>query len=662
MIQYWPTLPDQELCNEAMSRVNSYFEWLLFTNRIRRWRLAYDTYYGKRGQHNSSFITAGGDKGELSFLMSNEYRNLVQHLLNLATKQNPSLEFVATNTDSQSKSQTFLAKGIVNYYRRDGKIDDNTRLATEISLLMDLGWVFNEWDLTLGDDVRPDLATGEMIKTGDIFTRAKTPLEVVTDFTKTAGNQDLWRIVIDKKNKFDLAAQYPEKANEILAIQPDTVREAMVNFGEPKEFDGMQPSEINVYTLYHAKSPAVPKGKIFQFLSSSVYLGSSMPLPYQKIPGNRICPSEMILSSMGYSNTNDLLGLQDAIDGLISSAVTNMSNLGINNVWVKPGADFDFEQLASGMNLIESEEKPEVLTLNRLPPEWFNLANFLVQRMEAISGINSVARGNTQGKDFSGAAMALLQSMAIEFNSGLQRAVNKLIEDNGNDIIGLTQDFAKEPRIKKITGIKNRYQIKRYSAKDLSKIRGVYCRQGNKASETTAWAWEMAQLGTKIGAIKTMRGIQEVLDTGTLDSVLEDERNDRLCIDQENDLLVNGEVPAVSFIHRHPEHLDGHRAVIADVESLQDAELVLRVKEHIESHLREWQNSPPEILLAFGIPPFPAMGPPGIPPGPGMPPPPQGDLPNGPMPPPKDLKEPNEANFPQNPLTQKKWNPETGGL
>lgn len=651
MTEYFASLPDDQLAKECQKRVDDYYEWILNTDRLSRWRIAYDTYYGQRGSHNSSYVSAGGDNDELSFLMSNEYRNLVQHLLVLTMQSRPSIEIVATNTDSKSKAQAYLAEGIVEYYRRSGKIDENCYLATEISLIMDSAWVFNEWDLMRGQDVAVDDSTGSPVKQGDIYSRARTPLDVIIDFTKLDGTDRDWIIVRDPKNKFDLAAQYPEKADKILSVTRDKQKDAIFRFGDmANDQSADNTSDIDVYTLYHRRSPALPQGKMFQWISGDLSLFSG-PIPYRKLPGNRIAPSEQILSPLGYSNANDLLGLQDVMDSLISYAVSSMNMSAANCIWTPPGSNIDVDQLADGLKQIESDVKPEVLIMNKLPPEWFNLANFIIGRMEAISGVNSVARGNTQGKDMSGAAMALLQSMSIQFNSGLQRSNNKLVEDCANDVVQLTQDFAHEKRLGMIVGLNNQYMMKEYGAKDVEDVQRVFCRQSNPMKDTTAGKMELLKVYQAIpGAVTNPAQVTEILDTGSLKSFSDPARNKKLTIDQENEALMRGEQVPVVFCDQHLAHLDGHSAIFSGPEARRDPNLITAVRAHVDEHLQVWQTTDMAILMAFNIPPFPQPmmmpmpGPNGEPP----PPPPPG--PGGPMPGAMP-SEPNQPNMPTNPLT-----------
>lgn len=661
-MEYFASLPADRLAAELQSKIDAYYAWILSSGRLARWRVAYNTYYGQRGSHNSSYITAGGDKGELSFLMSNEYRNLVQHLLVLAFQSRPSLETVAINRDSSSKAQSYLAKGIVEYFRRDGRIDDNIHDATEIAMIMDLGWTFNEWDILSGDEkaVDPD-NSGEVVRRGGIKSRARTPLDVVTDITKPQGADREWILVKDPVNKFDLAAQYPELGDQVTALQRDYTRDAIYRFGDMFEFDnGMNSPDIDVWTFFHKKTPSMPQGRMFQFASPTIHFFDG-PTPYRKLPGNRVCPTEQILSSLGYSNANDLLGLQDVMDALISAAVTNMTSFSGNTIWTKPSPNFDFEDLAKGMRLIESDEKPEVLQMNRLPPEWLALANFVIGRLEAISGMNSVARGNLQGKDLSGTAMALLQSMAVQFNSGLIKSVNRSVEDNGNDVIQLTQDFADEPQLGMIVGAGNAYMMKEYSGKDINQIQRVYCRQSNPIKDTTAGKMQLLEIYQNAGLIKSADQITEVLETGSLDSTTDPGRNLLLSLDQENEALMRGENPPVVFTDLHPQHFQSHAKVFAAPEDRKDPQLIATVRAHYDAHMETWRTTPPEVLMALGIPPFPAVPPPmpGMPGapvgGPGVPPTSEGGAPGGPgLPPPANVggpAGPGTPPLPDNPLT-----------
>ena len=676
--EYFATLEPELLAKELKGKIDQWYQWCMLTGRLGRWRSAYDTYYGQKQSHKSSHISSGGEQGELSLLMANEYRNLVQHVLVMTTQSRPSFEVSTTNTDSKSLEQGILGRHLLDYYWNIGGITDIIYQALEISLVMDSSFVFTEWDVTKGEGVRPD-ESGQMINTGDISCTFKNPLDVIIDCTKENATGHSWQIKSDLVNKFDLAAQFPDKAEDILAVSRDFAQDNLYRFGDSVALSGSMGDTdlIRKWTFYHLKTPSVPQGRMFQFVGDNTWLFDG-PLPYANLPGRRVCPSEMVSSTMGYSNMNDLLAIQDCIDAVVSAAVTNMTTCGVNNIWSKPNSNINFERLGEGMNFIESEDKPEVLIMNRLSPETFSLVNFLIQRMEAYSGVNAVSRGNTQGKDLSGSAMALLQSMSISYNSGMQRAYNQVLENVGNDIIYNLQAFGDEEMTALIAGSFDGYMVKSFTKNDIDKIKRVFVKQGNPLQDTTSGKLTLFEQLSKIpNAISNVSEGLQVLTTGRLELTYEGRQKELLSIRKEGESLSKGESVPVAFTENHQLHIDQHRYVILDPESKTNPELLQNVLTHIQEHLKVWQETDPTMIMAMGMQPFPmAPMPPmeGMPPGQGPPPMdgmqgpppgPQGPPPEGPPQLPPQSAEPDQPrlpSMPNNPLTGKDFNTETGGL
>ena len=680
MNKYFATLPPDELAKELTGKVDNWLQWVMITGRLGRWRTAFDSYYGQRDKHKSYYVTQAGEQGELSMLMANEYRNLVQHVLVLTTQNKPSFEVSTTNTDSQSQEQGILARNLLDYYWNLGGITDVIYQALETSLVMDSAWVFTEWDVTKGEKVRPGI-DGNMLTTGDIQCTFKQPIDVVVDWTRESSHGHTWQIKSDLINKYDLAAQFPEKAEEISMLNRDLTKDSIYRFGDQGiyTYNSNNSPLIRRWTFYHAKTPSMPEGRMFQFLDGKIWLFDG-PIPYRNLPGRRVCPSEMMVSTMGYSSMNDLLALQDSLDALVSAAVTNMTTCGVNNIWAKPNSNVNFERLGEGMNFIESEEKPEVLVMNRLSPEWFSLTQFLIQRMEAYSGINAVSRGNTEGKDLSGAAMALLQSMSISYNSGMQRAYNKVMEDVGNDIVTNLQEFGDEQMTALIAGGHDKYMVKSFTKKDLDTVKRVFIKQSNSIQDTAAGKLTLFDNLAKIpNAITRPEQAIQVMTTGRLEPVYEDRQKELLIIKEEGEMLSRGERPQVVFTENHPLHIDQHRYIILDPDTKKDPRVLQAVSEHLNEHLKVWSETDPILLQAMGLPPFPAppmqamMGPDGMPSGAGAGAPPQQQggqsIPaNGQMPMPNEAGGPqgedlpSMPNMPTNPLTGKKFDIQTGGL
>lgn len=663
---YFAALPPDELARELVGRIDEYKQWCLVTGRLGRWRMAFDTYYGQRNQHSSQYVTAGGEQGELSMLMSNEYRSILQQIIVYTTKNKPSIDCATANTDSESQQQAIGGKQILEYYGKELNIEAKTKHALEISLIMDSAWLYTEWDVTAGSSKMMDPDTGRPVQKGKPTCSVKNPLDSIVDYTNDDALSRDWQIKGDLVNKFDLAAQYPEMADDIISMGRDRGKDSIYQFGdEGMYFQGMNNSPlIKRWSFYHKDTPALPGGRFFQFLDAKVVLTKNfMPFQYEELPGTRVCPTEMIGSVMGYSNTNDLLALQDVMDALMSSGVTNMTTFGLNNLWTKPNSNLDFQKVSDGMNHIETEDKPEILTLNKLPPEWFNLANFVIQRMESISGINSIARGNTAGKDYSGAAMALLQSMAIEFNSGMQMSYNNTLEEIFNNLLSNLQKYGDEEEEALILGSNKKYMIKKFSSKDLNKIKHVFVQQSNPFKDTTAGKMTMVDYLMKFpNCIKYPDQISQVLTTGSLDVVLEPQQKQNICIQDENERLSRGESVKAVWTENHPAHLSEHLPVTWDPDTkVNNPQALLATDDHIKQHLMLWQSLTPDKLAVLGIPPYPM---------PMMPPPatPGGGAPQGIAPPPTEasggppMTPAQQPEMPTNPLSGQKFNNANGGL
>lgn len=676
MEQYFANLPTDDLIKELSLRIDNYYSWILNSGRLGNWRRRYNTYHGQRGLHSSSQITSGGEQGELSFLMSNEYRNLCQHLLVTATQQRPSTECIAINSDFISQTQTILGDSLLENYFKEKKVEKTMKRTLEAALAcFDVAYTLPMWNPNKGPIAMVDPDTGTPIQEGDIDAISKTPLEVIIDYTGTNPDTDDWIIVKDQVNKFDYAASFPEKADQIIQLQRDRKQDSLYDFANTSITVGKDKSSlIDLYIFLHEKTPSVPQGRMTVFFKDAGSLWTfDGPLPYDEIPRVRVCPSEQVLGKFGYSNTNDLLSLQDVVDALCSATVTNVTSIGGNNIWSKKGDSIDYDQLAKGLSLIQSEFKPETLILNELNPQVLPVINFFIGRMQTLSGVNEVARGNLQ-KEMSGTAMALVQAMSIQFNSGIQAAQTHQIEETGTCIINNLQLFAHTERLSVVAGKSRSYMAKYFTSANLSRIHRVSVRQGNSYMDTTAGRVDVANKWLESGIIKTADEYTQVMYTGRLEIPIEGDQNELMTIRAENEALAEGGLVQAVWTDNHSRHAVGHKYILANPETRKDPELVKRVTAHIQEHVILGRITDPAVLMMLGIQPIPPspMGMPGfqvpIPDGPALN---LGGAAGGPnpssaleLPDPNEVgvAKPNMPKLPENALTGEPFNLEDGGL
>jgi len=286
----------------------------------------------------------------------------------------------------------------------------------------------------------------------------------------------------------------------------------------------------------------------------------------------------------------------------------------VQNVWLPENSNIASSQIAGGLNVIQSKQKPEAINLTSTPAEVFKFLEMLERAMETISSVNSVARGDPQASLKSGAALALVQSMALQFTSGLQQSYVQLMEDVGTALIKLLQDYASSPRFVAIVGKNNRSELKQFTGEDISNINRVIVDVGNPLSRTASGRVQMAEnllqyMPDKINPMQYLN----VINTGQLEPLTEEIQDDLNLIRGENEKLMGGEMVYALFTDSHDQHIRGHKNVLSDPELRKDPELVKRVGAHMQEHFGLLETTEPQKLILMGqqpIQPPPPQGPP----------------------------------------------------
>lgn len=318
----------------------------------------------------------------------------------------------------------------------------------------------------------------------------------------------------------------------------------------------------------------------------------------------------------------DLLPIQTAVNSLHSTILTNQHTFGVQNVVVERDCGLTMNEISGGLNLLEinpGSRPPAGLNLTSTPAEIFNYLTTLEREMEMISGINSVARGNPDPKQNlrSGNALALIQSQALQFISGLQQSYIQLIEDVGTNLVKLLQDFAAVPRIAFISGKANATEMKEFKGEDLNSITRVIVDAGNALANTTAGKLEIAGQLLQMGLIKTPEEYLSVLATGKLETMTESQNKQLWLIRSENEALVENKPVIAILTDDHNLHIREHQAVLADSSLRMDPDLLRRTTEHLQAHIDILSNpANAQILIQLGQQPIQPVAPvPGQPTG-----------------------------------------------
>lgn len=629
--KYFAADTSEKLASYLEQKAVNWFTKIINNNHFDKIKASWQAYYGIYYNYNHT-ISFSGEQGELANIAVNHFRNIGSHMVQMITATRPAFQAKASNIDSKSQIQTKLANGILDYYMRDKKLDAVFARAAEYAVILSAGYVKMDWDATGGqiydyikpmkynqdtDKMEPELDAegneleGVPVYEGDVVFRNLSPFDVVFDSSKeTADNHD-WVLTRCFKNKYDMIAKYPLLADQIRDVSPSAYEGSnRIMFAA---FDSTQ--EIPVYEFYHRRTPALPQGRYQVYLTPTVVL-EDHPIPYRELPVYRVSPGDVMGTPYGYTIMFDMLPLQEALNTVHSTALTNIAAHGVQNILNPRGNGVTIEEVEGGMNWIDYDKElgpPTLLNLLGTAPEIYNYMGTLERSMEIISAINSVVRGDPQASLKSGTSLALVQSQAIQFVSTLQHSYTSLIENVGTGLINLLRDFAAVPRIAAICGISNKSEMVEFKGTDISLVNRVIVDSGNPLAQTSAGRTSIAQDLLQMGLITTAQEYLTVLATGKIESMTDGQVNDMIFINEENERLLNGDGPVTAIsIDSHLQHLQQHRMILSDTSLRHDPQLLQRVMQHIDEHMSLLKNTDPDMLKVFNQPSFAPPAPPAL--------------------------------------------------
>lgn len=717
---YFADFNEKEFAGKVLAKIESSGE-AEYLNQVRsKLATAYKYYFGHdlNGIHTASGLSRTGEQGELATFRVNHARALVNTLLNLVVSQRVAWQPKATNVDYESLKQVEVAKAVLEYYWLDRRVEKYVYNAVEEAIAFSEGYVLGLWDETAGEDVPDQLspdATPEdpkPAKSGDFVFENVSTWDVIRDPRKRSWDSLDWVIVRLWRNKFELAAKFPAYADKIFSapLSPEGQLNRVT-----KQSDN---EDVPVYVFFHKPTAALPHGRESWILGNSAVLRDGS-LSYTDLPLFRIAPAELIGTPYGYTQFFEIMAVQELIDSLHSSAATNLTTFGTQNIWLPPGAEISPDQLAGGVRIIQGtpngDKKPEALQLCATPAELYHHLQELKHDQEMLFGVNAIVRGQVQSDKLSGTAMALLETQAKQQASGLHGSYRMAVQGLGDFVINESRKRAQAQRTISIVGRENAFLVQEttYSGESFGHIKRVLADIGNPLSQSVFGRSEQIKELMQLGLINNMEQYYQVMDTGRAEPVTQGLTNELLLIKAENDAISRGETPEVMLHDNHLLHGREHRSPVASPQARSNPVVLKADTEHMHKHYEAYFGVPamqpvidpltgqPQIgpdgqpitqpdpmyrtrmLVLMGLqPPDPAlMGPqpaPGGPPPGGPPPQPNGAPGQGASPltppPPQQSAEQNSPNapvpgpglapekarlpsFPKMPTTGAKWQP-----
>lgn len=601
--EYWAVKPTKDCVDSLIKKANIYYNYVNATGKLAMWRMSFEQY--NRGFLTMASISRGGIEGELIHFPVNEFRNALQQKLTLTTKEKVAWEPQPTNSDYKTGAQITLSRNILNYYGKHKNASKMGVTGAEHALIFGEGHLLELWNENLGDIENVDVGAQKIYKKGDIQFISLNPTDVIRDIH--IGNFDYndWFIIRLYVNKYELAVQYPDKAQEIVSRGVSTDWDNTNLTNSMKSDSDLVP----MFLFFHKQTTALPFGRQIFYLDQDVVLEDGH-LKYRDFPLKTIIPSPVDSINFGYTVAFDLLPLQQVADILYSAIATNNTNFATTNIIIPENCNLGVADIIGGMNLLKynpQSGKPEALNLVLTPKEVYSFLEQVVNKMYMLAGLNSVQQGNPEANLKSGAAIALVDMKALQFNSTFQQSYVSFMENVGTGILHLLQDFADTPRLAVIAGEVDKSYLSEFSGKDLEGIDRVLISMGSAFAQTDAGRLQMAQDLIASGLMKDPQEYMEVVETGSLSRLTEGQHMSLMLIKKENEALSNGQKVLALATDDHVTHILEHNNVIANPElrnsqDPQAGQIVQNTLAHIQEHIQMLSTLPPVLAAILKLP------------------------------------------------------------
>lgn len=608
---------------------------------------AYRSYHNLTGINGDplSQIQATGEAGELLALNIPHYRSLVRHQIALFTAERPAWDPQARSSDADAARQVPLASNLLDYVAAIGSLDQRLAEQVELMMISGAGYFVTGWDENVGLNGR-----------GWFTQRIYAPWEIVHEQVRSYDDASWW-VHRSYESRWDWVARFaqddPEKAEKIAKIDVDkgdfatTFRQ---HHDQALSDDG---DRIAVLTVIAKPTIACPEGRYSLIASDDIVLYDG-PYPYgEDVTISRMCASEFLGSSIPFCDSWGMLAPAEAYNAILSMILTRVDTCGVPNFCVPEGSEIEFADVASGNNVWKTPpgtEKPVVVDLLQVPEVLPALMAMLGSELEKVVGINSVTRGQPQENVSSGSMAALLQSMAIQFNSNLERAWILNLERIGTHHLRVFQRMASEEHAVSVVGADRKWTVKTFKGEDLSNVLRVTVKTASALSKTTAGRAEIADKLLERQMV-TPQEYMQIIQTGQLEPTFAGPVGELTCIKSRCEKLMRMQ-PAPPLVWDNHQLCVREFKELLNTEARDDPQLAKHISDTINQQFQLWgqlSRESPDMLMAIGCPPLPqalqigqqAMAMEqsmmtGAPPGPPM----------GPMPQPKPQEQPNTEEGP----------------
>lgn len=599
--EYWLKYPyySDDFASEVMERYGQHVQlWGRSPIATAIWN-SYRMYHGLAAAGSSDPVVSlmqAGESGELMSMVINQYRGLLRHQIAMVTANRPDWDPQARTSDSAAAQQINLARNVLDYEMYAKLLVDDIRTQKEMEKVCGAAFCANGWDANQG-------------KAGGVWTTILAPWEVRHERVRSYKDCNWW-IFRRFEDKWNWVARFaksdPDKAKRVAEIAAN--QNLLFGVNDAEDMTKEWGDRIPVLYVYANRTTACPDGRLSIVAAGDITLYDG-PLPYPTATISRMCSSEFIGTDIPYSDSWSIMAVAEAYNAALSAILTRVDLFSVPNIAKASGSEFEASDVG-GANLIDvppGSQPPTVVDLLTVPQALPAFADQLKKIMEELTGINSVTRGNPTENITSGSMAALLQSMAVQFNSADEQSFTINLEQVGTHILGIYRAMASEEQLIAVAGQDQRWSARAFKGEDLSEILRVFVKRSNALMKTVGGRKDIADQMLMNGIVKQPAEYLQVVNTGELSPIFAGPTSELTFIKSENERMLRGEPVQSVETDNHALHLREHKGVL-DAESRFDPKIRAAVEGHIAEHFMSYaklSRESPDFLIAMGVEPLP---------------------------------------------------------
>lgn len=614
METYFAMLEGQELTSALIERVRRYQRHILSSGYYALGVKSVQFIQGMDAKgYSSAELRRRGPRGEYTSIKVPHYASLFNNFIANLNGQRVVLDPQPGSEEWQASEQARRAKGVLED-ELDSGLEETLLEAVDNAVQMGMAWTVVDFDPEAGPSLMPDPDTGAPVHGGALTYHTYQPQDYAFD-VEARGPKDIhWGIGRRWWEGHDLAAAFPDKAQEILSTRGGSSLEREVDIQAATMpgvgTDPMIRTRVPLYEFRHAPTPACPNGRIAWFLSSGTLLFAT-DLPFVDAEGTRrMCVRRLALKTIkgtafGFTPLWLLMALQEAQDMLASIELTNYRAHGVGLILNPRGSDITPRKVAMGLSVLDHTPnlKPELANFTTQPIDIAGAQERTVGAMQNIVNVSAIDRGDPPASLKSGSALLFVKATTAQAMQPYMNTMAKHHEGVGEDYLFV---FAVFVRYKKPVRVRGELaeRTEEVSGEDIGGVSRVKLQLGNPLTRSLAG---QIQIATDLMMNKLISKDEylEIMGGGGIDKMLKATSTQQTLLEQENSWLRVGKLPVVAPTDNHPFHITRHAVELNSQQARQNPAQRQTILQHIQQHLDAWRQATmmnPGLLEALGIP------------------------------------------------------------